>query len=140
LQFKIARVKISRPWLDFGIFEYPNLGVKGVKKDAWADGKLSSNLDFAIIPTSLIIAKDITIENSSMFQEFSDVFSSLKAEAHIEVRVGPFKGKGGFNYANSSRETSEKVEMSSNKLHITGPQIIGFVSHVLPPFPTANSE
>ena len=89
IKFKIRKVLIQRPWLQEEILNYPTLGIDGVPKNLWSTGDLSANKNngiFPILPTALVVAKDVEISADSYSGTAESSFKQLTTEASVKVR------------------------------------------------------
>ena len=68
ISFNVRKVTIQRPWMDPFILQYPILGIKGLEAGAWSNGELDPETNkgaFPLLPTAMIVAKDIEISFDS---------------------------------------------------------------------------
>jgi hypothetical protein len=148
ISFEIAKVAISRPWLDPTLLSYKPVGVRGTSPGAWSDGRglpsTDTSLLFPLLPTGFIVARNVELTSdswSSMAEQLSAV-SSKRERAGYGVQLGPFFA--GSSRISGRRDSSHTYTTStftdSNALSIGGPLIIGWTCVPLPFFPTASSQ
>ena len=81
-------MKINRPWLDLTIIEYPVIGMREVPKLNWSNGSLDPETNkgtFPLLPTAMIVAKDIVISNFEMSEEQRDQYKSAQTDPSASV-------------------------------------------------------
>ena len=89
--FKVRKVLINRPWLEVGILKYPTIGVKGLLTGSWSSGDLDATKNkgqFPLLPTALVVAKDVIIKAESFDKTLEETFLSLKNETSVKVVSG----------------------------------------------------
>ena len=88
ISFKVRKVIIQRPWLEPSVLEYPTLGIKGLDKGSWSNGKLdkSNEGSFPLLPTACIVAKDVVIQANSFSDTFEKQFSEQSEHVSVKVR------------------------------------------------------
>lgn len=136
MQFKVARVDILRDWFNGGLLDYPNVYIRGVAKNGICSGSLSSDADcsFPLLPTALIIAKEINVYNNFSEAEQNFINESKEWSAHAKVSYGSFS-LGNDTKSSSLSEDEKKAGFSAaGKIEIgSKPQIIGIISTVMSP-------
>lgn len=143
MTFSIAKVQITRPWLNPLLLAFYPVGMKGIVPGAWSDGTglPSSTVDYQLplLPTSFVVAKDIVIANSALTASNSASSYAVKTDTSIAVSYGPFfSGKARVQTSNTGQRKQEKSTADSSGLNIPGPQVIGWVCNPLPKFPNAD--
>jgi hypothetical protein len=144
IEFELARVQITRPWFDTSLLNFSPVGMRGVREHGWSDGNplFTSDTSFAfdLLPTSMIVARNIRLE-SSQIERFSSTIQEVFASRSSSVRIGPFEAGGSTaaGLGNSRVHTAARIQ-SDGSLFIDGPQIIGFVCSALPAFPSGDAE
>lgn len=136
MQFKVARVDILREWFNGGLLNYPTVYIHGVAKNGICSGSLADtgNCSFPVLPTALILAKDINVYNNFSQAEMDYVNKASEWSAHAQVSYGPFS-LGNDTKSSSVSEDEKKAGFdASGKIEIgKTPQIIGIISTVLSP-------
>lgn len=136
MQFKVARVDILRDWFNGGLLDYPNVYIQDVPKSGICSGSLSSSADcsFPLLPTALIIAKEINVYNNFSQSESEFVKSATEWSAHAKVSYGPFSLGNDTNYADQTEDEKKGEFSASGRIEIgSRPQIIGIISTVMSP-------
>ena len=88
ISFKIRKVTVQRPWMDPAILNYPIIGIKGLPAGAWSNGELNGKTNkgnFPLLPTAMIVAKDVTISSDKFSQSLKDSFSETSTHASVKV-------------------------------------------------------
>ena len=88
ISFKIRKVTISRPWLDLAVLHYPIVGIKGLEAGSWSNGELDAATNkgcFPLLPTAMIVAKDIVISSEKFSESFRDSMSNTSMNASVKV-------------------------------------------------------
>ena len=83
ISFKIRKVLIQRSWMDPTIMQYPTIEIKGLDPGTWSTGSLipEENLGtFPLLPTAMIVAKDIEISADELNQTLQKVSPSVKVK------------------------------------------------------------
>ena len=77
IHLKVCSVQINRPWIDLSALKIRNWGIPGEGPGTWSTGVLDSNNNgsFPLLPTQMIVARDITVTASSFSKE---IVSTLK--------------------------------------------------------------
>lgn len=136
MQFKVARVDILRDWFNGGLLDYPNVYVRGVSKGGICSGSLSSGAgcSFPLLPTALIIAKEINVYNNFSEAERNYVNESKDWSAHAKVSYGPFSLGNDTKSASLSEDEKKAGFSAEGKIEIgSRPQIIGIISTIMSP-------
>ena len=84
ISFKIRKVSIRRPWFETAILQYPTIGIKGMPAGKWSTGELDPSKnkgDFPLLPTDMVLAKDIEIHADSFTETAEEKFSKLTTKA-----------------------------------------------------------
>ena len=88
ISFKVRKVAIQRPWMDPAILHYPIVGIKGLEDGAWSSGRLDVNSNeglFPLLPTAMVVAKDVVISSNSFSDTLKQAFINKSAHASIKV-------------------------------------------------------
>ena len=86
--FEVKKVAINRPWMDTNLFQYTNVGIKGLKAGSWSSGELDAeknNGSFPLLPTHFLVAKNIRISAHEDDEKLRDIFNSVDEAAEDEV-------------------------------------------------------
>jgi hypothetical protein len=129
ITMEMKRVYFRRPWMDAQVFY--------ARTWRWAPGsgvKISDGQGNGVLPmisNSLIIVRNVVftskaLENSSEIKE-----QSLSAE--LAVSYGPFTVNGSYSHHN--KKTQMHAKMAKGSISIPDPQIVAYVSTVVPKCP-----
>ncbi|KAI8670069.1 hypothetical protein NCS56_00810800 [Fusarium sp. Ph1] len=104
--------------------------------DSVAD-KLADYDKFPAYPTSFIVAADTVLEFKSTESKSEELMSHLSTDSSIKANSGPWGLSGGASLKTDSKDSSMKMEVRGGALRISfqAPQIIGWVSEILPQLP-----
>ena len=147
LSFSALVVNINRPWLYGELFSDGELeGADGVQL---SPGPLrlhkmlqEQNLEaidewsqFPAYPTSFIVAADTTIEFRGVTKHIEEHFDSHSNAGGVSLGYGPWSVSSSFH--ESATEQSMQVHSTATgcKISFGAPQIIAWVSQILPPLP-----
>lgn len=136
MQFKVARVDILRNWLNGGLIDYPNVYVRGMPVNSICAGTLEDgqNCSFPLLPTALIVAKEINVYNNFSASERNYVNKSSEWSAKAKVSYGPFSIGNDTEVKDLSEDEKKAGFTASGKIEIgKKPQIIGIISTVMSP-------
>lgn len=136
IYLKYALVAIERPWLDTSLFSMDNWYMVGGKKNSISNGTMPdpnpAKHYLPMIPTHMIVVKNLRIKNAALQQHFDSIATSISAEASLHY--GPFVSVGG-GYNQTDTETNQFENSATEGLKINGMQVIGWVSEVMPSSP-----
>lgn len=92
ISFKVRSVQIHRPWVDPTALKIQKWVVPGLTPGAWSTGVLDkSNTGlFPLLPTQLIVAKDIKVTADKFSQEVTDSLTKFDAEIGVGIVVSCF--------------------------------------------------
>jgi hypothetical protein len=130
LSAKIAVVQINRPWLNDLLFKMQGWSLTGQDANGISNGTLQNNAKgmLPLIPTALIVARNIEITADWSAEDKKHVESSISTKA--SVGWGPFAVNGSYKQGSSSDYFSSSFD--GGTLKIPGMQIIGFVNQIVP--------
>jgi len=146
LEFSLARVLITRPWLDTSMLSFYPVAIRNLAINGWSDGAISpakgqTQFKFKLLPVAMLVARNILVSNMKDEQSQDFVAASSSSSSSLRVSYGPFfSGSTSTSSANSNRDYKEKSNYSAGSLSIRGPQIIGWVCTPVPPFPTSDES
>ncbi|KAI0465830.1 hypothetical protein F4859DRAFT_527711 [Xylaria cf. heliscus] len=157
VSFQALVVNIGRPWLYGELFSDAELDVaKGIhlspgpqklhelmlaqKSDSGvASGSAITQLAkyglFPAYPTSFIVAADTTIEFHGDTQHIEQHFSSSSSSSSSSVGWGPWAVKSSFSKSDMHQSFQMQSTATGCRLSFGAPQIIGWVSQILPALP-----
>ncbi|RSL69668.1 hypothetical protein CEP54_002196 [Fusarium duplospermum] len=151
--FSAILVTIRRPWLHADLFQdfdidTPDdvkLSPGAAKIKTWIErgdngsgpDKLTDYGKFPAYPTSFIVAADTVLEFKSNESKSEELMSNLSTDSSIKASYGPWGLSGGASLKTDNKESSMKMEVRGGALRISfqAPQIIGWVSEILPQLP-----
>ncbi|RSM04006.1 hypothetical protein CDV31_010196 [Fusarium ambrosium] len=151
--FSAILVTIRRPWLHADLFQdfdidTPDdvkLSPGAAKIKTWIErgdddsvtDKLADYGKFPAYPTSFIVAADTVLEFKSNESKSEELMSHLSTDSSIKANYGPWGLSGGASLKTDNKESSMKMEVRGGALRISfqAPQIIGWVSEILPQLP-----
>ncbi|KAH8650430.1 hypothetical protein BGZ61DRAFT_545785 [Ilyonectria robusta] len=151
VSFSALVVNINRPWLYGELFSDVDLEVaEGVKlspgplllqqmiKDQKAED-IAMWSQFPSYPTSFIVAADTTIEFRGATKHIEEHFDSHSNSGGASVGYGPWSVTSSFH--ESATEQSMQVHSTATgcKISFGAPQVIAWVSQILPPLPRDQS-
>ena len=138
ISMDVAVVQIKRPWLNESLFTLPNWQINGILRAYYSDGtfltkdknnQLKANSGcIPLIPKSFVIVKNVVI--SGNFTQDNLEFIKQQTELGYDVGIGPFKISGKSSFGDQKEDHA--YEADSKSITIDNPQIIGFISSVVP--------
>ncbi|KAF5636934.1 hypothetical protein F25303_8137 [Fusarium sp. NRRL 25303] len=146
VSFSALVVDIDRPWLQAEIFSDADLDIAedvllspGASrlKAAIATQETKLNPEFPAYPTSFILAADTTIDFSGSTRHIQEYFNSKATSSDTSVGWGPFSTHVSSHHASSHRHVQCQTTATGCKLSFGAPQIIAWVSEILPELPRA---
>jgi len=137
ISLEVRRVEVTRPWMDGSVF----------RSRAWRWGQgsvnelISNGADASLgetpsgvmplLPTTLILARNLTMTASMTTEESNWVNEQISAKASFGY--GPFSFGGSYNQQNG--QTNIEASRSGNTLSNPAVQILGYSCEVLPRSP-----
>ncbi|KAF4946128.1 hypothetical protein FGADI_11406 [Fusarium gaditjirri] len=153
--FSAMVVNIKRPWLHAELFQdfdidipagtFLSPGAKAIKY--WVEsgdnefGKyVRTNYGkFPAYPTAFIVAADANLSFKNEKSDGKDILNVLQTDSSVEASFGcwSFSGGAGAKVKTDDKSASQHMEVKNGALNISfqAPQIIGWVSEVLPELP-----
>ncbi|KAJ7912202.1 hypothetical protein B0H13DRAFT_2232562 [Mycena leptocephala] len=162
ISFECMRVDIGRAWLRPELFydedlvlgpSGPHLSPGFSKLAALLEGTWKSETDagqkledelnrystFPMFPTAFLVACNVVLEISGSTSKLQTMFntSSSSTSASLSVGYGPFSASASGSYSKSKTEASSKCETTASGCRITikSPQIVGWISQMVPALP-----
>ena len=92
IHLKVSSVQINRPWIDLSALKIQDWGIPGIRPGAWSTGVIdsSNNGSFPLLPTQMIVAKDITITASNFSKEIVNTLKSFNPSVETAELVSHF--------------------------------------------------
>ena len=89
ISFKVRAVEINRPWLDPSALKIEKWKIPGLAPGAWSTGALDSSNkgSFPLLPTQIIVAKDIKITAAKFSKEIIDTLNTFETSTQTGVLV-----------------------------------------------------
>lgn len=147
IKFKYAVVDIDRPWLDTSLLNLNNWFLVGdYKKNCISKGVMSQETPtdgtepvfLPSIVTSLILIKDVHISWDNWKQQWEAHAESTSASGSASYGFWCFTASANYSHAKQSRDFS--CDATGEELVISGIQLIGYVSQILPASPQHDSK
>jgi hypothetical protein len=144
LEFSLAKVSITRPWIDTSLLSFYPVAIRNLAKQGWSDGRLTPaqgalTFKFKLLPTAFLVARSITITSQFSSSQSSSFQTASSTKASGKVSFGPFfTGSASVNKESSSSSYQESSTFNNNAVSIRGPQVIAWLCTPVPPFPTAD--
>lgn len=149
ISFQALVVNIRRPWLYAELFSDSELDTASGINLSPGPGQIQqwmakpndskSNLAkynmFPAFPTSFVIAANTTIEFHGNTQHIEQHMSSQSNSGGVSVGYGPWSVNSSFHQSSSHQSFSMQATSTGCKLSFNSPQIIGWVSQILPALP-----
>lgn len=157
ITFSAMVVNIDRPWLYGELFNDFDLDVANdvlispgaqalktmMQQQANSNSTTAQNAtaylaqysNFPAYPTSFLIAADTTIEFTGNTSHIENHFSSKSNSGGLSVGYGPFHVESSFHQASSHSNFQMQSTATGVKLCFGAPQVIGWVSQILPELP-----
>ena len=147
VSFSALVVNINRPWLYGELFSDVDIEVAAnvqlspgplqlqtMIRTQDVD-KINAYSQFPAYLTSVIVAADTTAEFSGSTQHIEQHFDSHSNAGDLSVGYGPWSVQGGFYEDKSSASVQVHKSATGCKLSFGAPQIIAWVSEILPALP-----
>jgi hypothetical protein len=127
--FGVTQIPILRAWFDPTFLESRawRLAPTTVDLTFLSDGGKPPKGMLVGYPTSVIFARDITVNFDELHDKTTELHKTLKT--HGSGGWGPFKVGG--SYSRDNQDKSQETELTDNGLVMKGLQIIGFRCHLL---------
>ena len=151
--FSAMVVNIKRPWLHSELFQDFDIDIPAGTKlspgaqqiKEWVDkgdrgngaNKRTEYGKFPAYPTAFIVAADTVLEFKSTQKNSEEMMKALSTDSSIQASYGPWGLKCGASAKTNSQESAQNMEVKDGSLRICfqAPQIIGWVSEILPELP-----
>ncbi|WP_147127657.1 hypothetical protein [Shimia ponticola] len=126
LSAELVFVQIKRPWFNPLLFSMNDWWVDGFNKNGISDGLNPPSGALPLIPTGMIVARNVSITADFSSEDKSFVANSIKTEA--SGGWGPFSVSGSYSHSDSKSTFASKFDGGTLKL--PGLQVIGWVSAI----------
>jgi hypothetical protein len=136
VRFKFARINLRRSWLDTSLFSLGGWALAGRHRNDLSTGSLTGNTGiFPLLPTSIIIARDLQI--SATWSQ-SDVAFIRDRLAQKDLAFGPFALAGPYRRPRASAATLTTTSFDGVNITAPGLQVIGWMNKLVPACPPLN--
>jgi hypothetical protein len=130
ITMEIKRVYITRPWLNWGVFTNPNWEWNAMLRgQKISDGAGKGMLP--VIPDSFIIVRNVKFKADSIASNSEVLKKSLSGS--VKVSYGPFSCSASYSSTDNSSQSTATV--NGSEIQIKSPQIIAWISTVVPKAP-----
>jgi len=109
--------------------------MKKQNKDPKSINSLAMYNVFPAFPTAFIVAADTVLEFTGKTEHIEKHFHSVSDSASLSVGWGPFSVSGGFHSHSARGQFRMETTATGCKLSFGAPQIIAWVSQILPALP-----
>lgn len=152
LGFSVMVVNIDRPWLYAELFNDYEIDIASdarlspgperlhqwmdaQRKDSESLSSLAMYNVFPAFPTSFIVACNTEVEFVGDTTAIEQHFRSVSNSASASVGWGPFSASASFHSQSSSSDFRMETTATGYKITFAAPQIIAWVSQILPALP-----
>ncbi|KIM21913.1 hypothetical protein M408DRAFT_29161 [Serendipita vermifera MAFF 305830] len=160
ISFDAMRVDITRPWLQADLFYDASLDAAPAAKISPGPFFLHMLIDqanemptglsidptikakalkeYSLFPhfsTAFILATNLVLEFKGETADISSYFHSDQNSASLSVGYGPFSISGSYSHQSSDQNSTCQTTSDGCRITVKAPQIIGWVSQILPPLP-----
>ncbi|ASJ48827.1 hypothetical protein [Bacillus cereus] len=137
LCMEISTVNVYRPWLNEPLLRANGWSLDPLyTKGTISAGELSAsaevNASMPLIPVAFVVAKKVVISGDWGVEDQKHIEKATSGSA--SVGWGPFRASG--RYSSSSSEDTFKAKFEGGSLIIETPQIIGWISQIVPYCPS----
>lgn len=162
ISFDCMRVDIARSWLRAELFYDADLKVgdkdkispgfgrlnellegkfRDEKEKKKAEEDLESYSQFPMYPTAFLLATNIVLEISGETSKIQSHFKSQSTSGKVSASYGPFvSATASGSKSSSSSATSSEATATGCRITIRAPQIIGWISQMVPALPRLNQK
>lgn len=131
---EMLTVTIERPWFTDELFKTEKWYLSGQPQNWISDGSLdeaNANAFMPVVPSAIVIVKNVAITANWTTQDSQSLSTATSASGGFSF--GPFHaGGGGGSNATSSSSNST---FTGGTLTIPDPQIVAWISQIVPPSP-----
>ncbi|KIJ39755.1 hypothetical protein M422DRAFT_257348 [Sphaerobolus stellatus SS14] len=156
VSFECMRVDITRPWLRPELFYdedlVPGPGINWVITETFtlsftrlrelmesqgpnAQSELAMYSTFPLYPTAFLVACNVVLEISGSTSSLQTHMNSSNTSASLSVGYGPFSSNASGSHSSSNAGSHCQTTASGCRIEIKAPQIIGWISQMVPALP-----
>ncbi|KAM0555878.1 hypothetical protein ACHAPJ_006280 [Fusarium lateritium] len=139
-------VEIERPWLHAELFSGPELdiaqgfdlspGPEKLKNDIAANKPVDEKYNqFCSYPSAFVVASDVELEFTDDISHLESKLEASRTEANVKIGYGPFSIGDSHSQSENSAKTSAEATATGMRISMQAPQIIAWVSELLPELP-----
>ncbi|KAL8802865.1 MAG: hypothetical protein Q9182_003552 [Xanthomendoza sp. 2 TL-2023] len=148
IAFDAMLVEIERPWMHTELFSDHELDcAEGFSLSPGPEELhqyVARNLpvdpeytQFCSYPTAFVVASNVELEFSGNTSSLESALESSSTEANVEVGYGPFALSASHRSSKSKAKTRAEATATGMRISLQAPQIISWVSELLPKLPKA---
>ncbi|KAL8804798.1 MAG: hypothetical protein Q9200_005682 [Gallowayella weberi] len=148
IAFDAMLVEIERPWMHAELFSDHELDCaegfslspgpeelhKYVAQNVPVDPEYTQ---FCSYPTAFVVASNVELEFSGNTSSLESALESSSTEANVEVGYGPFALSASHKSSKSKAKTRAEATATGMRISLQAPQVISWVSELLPKLPKA---
>lgn len=148
ISFDAMLVEVERPWMHAELFSDHELdcaegfalspGPEEIHNLVAQNKPLSPEYtEFCSYPTAFVVASNVELEFSGDTLSLESALESSSTEANVEVGYGPFSLSASHKSAKTKSKTRAESTATGMRISLQAPQIISWVSELLPKLPKA---
>lgn len=148
IAFDAMLVEIERPWMHAELFSDHELdcaegfalspGPEELHKYVMQNKPVDPEYtEFSSYPTAFVVAANVELEFSGDTSSLESALESSSREANVEVGYGPFALSASHKSSKSKSKTRAEATATGMRISLQAPQIISWVSELLPKLPKA---
>lgn len=148
IAFDAMLVEIERPWMHAELFSDHELDCaegfslspgpeelhRYVAQNKPVDPEYT---EFCSYPTAFVVASNVELEFAGNTSSLESALESSSTEANVEVGYGPFALSASHKSSKSKSKTRAEATATGMRISLQAPQIISWVSELLPKLPKA---
>lgn len=148
ISFDAMLVEIERPWMHAELFSDHELdcaegfhlspGPEYLHRYVAQNKPVEAEYtEFCSYPTAFVVASNVELEFSGNTSSLESALESSSTEANVEVGYGPFSLSASHKSSKSKSKTKAESTATGMRISLQAPQIISWVSELLPQLPKA---
>ncbi|KIJ25053.1 hypothetical protein M422DRAFT_274042, partial [Sphaerobolus stellatus SS14] len=150
VSFECMRMDITRPWLRPELFYdedlVPGPGIKispgftrlrelMESQAPNAQSELAMHGTFPLYPTAFLVACNVVLEISESTSSLQTYMNSSNTSVSLSVSYSPFSANASGSHSSSNAGSNCQTTASGCRIEIKAPQIIGWISQMVPALP-----
>lgn len=139
-------VEIERPWLHAELFSDPELDVADGFDLSPGPEKLQTDVEnhravqdkynqFCSYPSAFIVASNVELDFTGDTSHLESKLEASRTEVNLKIGYGPFSIGGSHSQSKNSAKTPAEATATGMRISMQAPQIIAWVSELLPELP-----